>query len=370
MKIFILTDCPSPYQVELFNEIEAHGKCKLAVAYLRSHDPNRQWKSSEIRHESIELNGLSEGLARAREAAIDADLAVFNYYRHPNAEQLIGERAATGRSWCFWGERPGFHRPAWAGRLLRKWKLARLHASPVPIWGIGKFAVDGYREEFGVQRPYFNLPYFSNLDRFSESTQKPRTSAERVFLFSGSLISRKGVDLLAKAFVRLAQEVPKLQLKILGEGQLRASLTQTLRPVSDRVEFAGFKDWHELPGEYACADVLCVPSRYDGWGLVVPEGLASGLPVIATDRMGAALEFVETGRNGWLIPAGDEEALVNAMRDVALMTEVELAEMGHRAKESVSAHSLQNGAARFYQGAEQAVNSWSHAKEQGRKGGS
>ncbi len=72
--------------------------------------------------------------------------------------------------------------------------------------------------------------------------------------------------------------------------------------MSERVEFAGFKDWNELPGEYASADVLCVPSRYDGWGLVVPEGLASGLPVIATDRMGAALEFVETGRNGWLIP--------------------------------------------------------------------
>jgi glycosyltransferase involved in cell wall biosynthesis len=66
------------------------------------------------------------------------------------------------------------------------------------------------------------------------------------------------------------------------------------------------------------ADVLCVPSRYDGWGLVVPEGLASGLPVIATDRMGAALEFVENGRNGWLIPAGDGSA-VNAMREAALM---------------------------------------------------
>ena len=94
--------------------------------------------------------------------------------------------------------------------------------------------------------------------------------------------------------------------RIVGDGELRESLAQTLRPVSERVEFVGFKDWHELPGEYARADVLCVPSRYDGWGLVVPEGLASGLPVIATDRMGAALEFVENGRNGWLIPAGDQ----------------------------------------------------------------
>ncbi len=67
MKVFVLTDCPSPYQVELFNEIEAHGKCELEVAYLRSRDPERQWKSSEIRHASIELDGPQDGMARARE---------------------------------------------------------------------------------------------------------------------------------------------------------------------------------------------------------------------------------------------------------------------------------------------------------------
>ena len=85
-----------------------------------------------------------------------------------------------------------------------------------------------------------------------------------------------------------------------------------LGPVSERVEFTGFKDWDELPELYASADVLCVPSRYDGWGLVVPEGLASGLPVIATDRMGAALEVYSNGVNGWLIPASDESAILRS----------------------------------------------------------
>jgi glycosyltransferase involved in cell wall biosynthesis len=128
--------------------------------------------------------------------------------------------------------------------------------------------------------------------------------------------------------------------------------------VRDRVEFAGFKDWNELPREYASADVLCVPSRYDGWGLVVPEGLASGLPVIGTDRMGAALEFIETGRNGWLIPASDEHALFAAMRDAALMSHADLGEMGNGARESVSTHSLENGAARFVNFAREAIARW------------
>ena len=147
MKVFVLTDCPSPYQVELFNEIESQGDCSLEVAYLRDRDPDRLWKLSEIRHAAIDIAHVS---TRA------ADLVVFNYYRHVDAERLIGERAELRRPWCFWGERPGFHQPAWAGRLLRKWKLSKLHASPVPIWGIGKFAVDEYRREFGSRRAYFN----------------------------------------------------------------------------------------------------------------------------------------------------------------------------------------------------------------------
>jgi glycosyltransferase involved in cell wall biosynthesis len=341
----VLTDCPSPYQVELFNEIEAQGDCELEVGYLRERDPERSWKSPEIRHACVELNGARE-----------ADLMVFNYYRHANAERLIEARAASGGPWCFWGERPGFRKPAWAGRLLRRWKLAKLHASAAPIWGIGKFAIEGYREEFGAERFYFNLPYFSDLERFDVSVRDEKR--ERTFLFSGSLIERKGVDLLAAAFVRLAQEVPQVRLKIVGEGELRDSLARTLQTVSERVEFIGFKDWSELPSEYAAADVLCVPSRYDGWGLVVPEGLASGLPVIGTNRMGAALEFVESGRNGWLISAGDQEALFAAMREAALMPVDELREMGYRARQSVSAHTLRNGATRFVDYAQQVIAQW------------
>lgn len=345
MKVFVLTDSPSPYQVELFNEIETQGDCELKIGYLRSRDPLRQWTPPEVRHDSIDLDRNRHCMQQAREAARDADLVVFNYYFHSHAVELIGERAAGGGPWCFWGERPGFRQPAWAGRLLRRWKLARLHDSPVPIWGIGKFAVDEYRREFGTRRSYFNLPYFSDLGRFERAATV--RGSQRVFLFSGSLIARKGVDLMARAFVQLAAEFPEVRLRIAGDGELRRSLAQMLGPVSERVEFTGFKNWDELPELYASADVLCVPSRYDGWGLVVPEGLASGLPVIATDRMGAALEFVQTGVNGWLIPAGDEMAILQVMREAASLTNAELAQRSQRAGESVKEHSLKHGSERF-----------------------
>jgi glycosyltransferase involved in cell wall biosynthesis len=127
-------------------------------------------------------------------------------------------------------------------------------------------------------------------------------------------------------------------------------------PVRERVEFVGFNDWSALPELYASADVLCVPSRYDGWGLVVPEGLTSGLPVIATDRMGAGLEFVRTGENGWLIPAGDEEAILDAMREAVLLSDSQLGQMGQRAQASVSEHTLAHGVERFVRYAQKSVN--------------
>lgn len=355
MRVFVLTDSPSPYQVEFFNEIESRGGYELQVGYLRRRDPERLWDQQILSHEAIELDSSAVALQRARDATRGADLVVFNYYRHVYAEELIGQRAAQGGPWCFWGERPGLQPPAWAGRLLRKWKLSKLHASAVPIWGIGEFAVDGYRREFGDGRSYFNLPYFSDLERFRPQITRTGAAA-RVFLFSGSLIERKGVDLLARAFVRLARETPDVRLRIAGEGKLRETLARILDPVRERVEFVGFKDWSALPELYASADVLCVPSRYDGWGLVAPEGLASGLPVIATDRTGAGLEFIRTRQNGWLIRAGDEDAILDAMREAVFCADSELAQMGQRAQESVSDHTLAHGVERFVRYAREAVN--------------
>ena len=73
----------------------------LEVGYLRNRDPGRRWQASEIRHEAIALeNG---GVARARESARRADVVVFNYYRHANAELLIEERTCCGWTMVFLG---------------------------------------------------------------------------------------------------------------------------------------------------------------------------------------------------------------------------------------------------------------------------
>jgi glycosyltransferase involved in cell wall biosynthesis len=71
--------------------------------------------------------------------------------------------------------------------------------------------------------------------------------------------------------------------------------------------------------------------------------------------MGAALEFIETGVNGWLVPANDGTAIIDAMREAARLTRDELEQVSQAARASVQQHTLAHGAARFMQFAHEIV---------------
>ena len=180
----------------------------------------------------------------------------------------------------------------------------------------------------------------------------------RRLLFSGALIERKGVDLLARAFRDLVRANDHVQLDIVGDAPLRNTLMRALAPVSGKVTFHGFRQWGDLPDYYAQAHILCVPSRYDGWGLVVPEGLAAGLPVIATDRMGAAIDLVRDGVNGWLAEAGDRASLRLALEKALALSDQDLKQMSAAATDSVANHSLADGVRRFEQAVAGTLIAW------------
>jgi glycosyltransferase involved in cell wall biosynthesis len=144
----------------------------------------------------------------------------------------------------------------------------------------------------------------------------------------------------------------------MGAGDLAESLQSELIKHAGRVEWLGFQPWDRLPEHYAAADLFCMPSRYDGWGLALVEALASGLPSISTTMTGAALELVENGKNGWLIPGEDEQALVNALREASRLSDPELQSMQEAARNSVVNHTLSRGADHFIHCAKEAIKHW------------
>jgi glycosyltransferase involved in cell wall biosynthesis len=137
------------------------------------------------------------------------------------------------------------------------------------------------------------------------------------FLYCGQLVHRKGVDLLVRAFTRLALRHEHVRLRLVGAGELLSELRAGVpEEVRKRVEFTGFLQVNQLPAQFADADVFLLPSRHDGWGVVVNQALAAGLAVVCSDAVGAA-DLVTPGENGVVVPAGDEGALFRALDEIA-----------------------------------------------------
>ena len=81
-----------------------------------------------------------------------------------------------------------------------------------------------------------------------------------------------------------------------------------------RIRYEGFQAPDALPHFFSQADVFVLPSRYDGWGVVVNQALGAGLPIIASDQVGAARDLVRENENGFRFPAGNTSALGETMR--------------------------------------------------------
>lgn len=121
----------------------------------------------------------------------------------------------------------------------------------------------------------------------------------------------KNHALLLRSFARMASSQARLMLVGNGEGEhaLRAQAQQL--GIADKVIFAGF---HSDPTPfYASADLFVLSSNYEGFGNVIVEALACGLPVVSTDCPSGPAEILNNGLFGKLVPVGDEAALAEAM---------------------------------------------------------
>ncbi len=136
----------------------------------------------------------------------------------------------------------------------------------------------------------------------------PAQRSHQEILYVGQLIPRKRVDLLLQAFSQL--DVPSVRLRIIGQGAEAQNLQQLASQlgVTGRVGFSPGLPNAETVAAMAAADVLVLPSRFDGWGAVVNEALMVGTPVICSDRCGAS-DVIENGRNGFVFEAGNASAL-------------------------------------------------------------
>lgn len=186
-----------------------------------------------------------------------------------------------------------------------------------------------------VDNDYFR----EETDRARENPEERRNLGlpENFFLYVGRFVSMKNLHVLLRAFQKYRDRNGPWSLVLVGTGEEEPHLRQVAEAQDTRaVYFAGLKQLSELVKYYAFARCFVLPSISEPWGLVVNEAMASGLPVLVSNRCGCALDLVEEGANGFLFDPEDTDEIASVMARIS-SGRLDLVKIGERSRERIAA---------------------------------
>jgi glycosyltransferase involved in cell wall biosynthesis len=139
---------------------------------------------------------------------------------------------------------------------------------------------------------------------------------DNLILFAGKFEPVKNVELLLSAFISLKKQNAHLLLVGNGvdEDQLKSHAGNSA--VAGNIHFLDFKNQSYMPVLYQAADLFCLPSKSETWGLSINEAMACGKAILASDRVGCAVDLVKNARNGAIFKAGDRNDLTQKLRQL------------------------------------------------------
>lgn len=156
-----------------------------------------------------------------------------------------------------------------------------------------------------------------------------------LLLYSSKMSAGKRPLDLLRAYEAIGSVRSRIALAFVGTGVEEATLRAYVRTHSlDNVHFLGFHNQSELGRLYAMADVFVLPAENEAWGLVINEAMAAGLPIVASEEIGAVPDLVHHGHNGLLFPAGDVAALTACLKQLVDDPDLRL-RMGRRSREII-----------------------------------
>jgi len=334
MKVLFLTNIPSPYRIDFFNELGK--RCDLTVWFEARSESNRVWEIDGLgRHFQYRfLKGRTFGLDKHLNPSIlralraePFDVYILGCYSSPT-EMIAIHWLKLHRKPFILNSDGGF-----AGQgenpLLRKLKTYLIASAG--LWLSSGRQCTQYLLHYGaVEHRICEYPLSSTI--MSDRELQPLSGGERtllkmgerlpgvVLLAVGQFIARKGFDVLLRAFARMQREAPytTCSLLLIGGGPDQPLYERIVREEGIRnVTIKGFMQREALLPYWKIADMFVLPTRYDVWGLVLNEAAAFGLPIVTTDKAGAAGDLVRDGENGFLVKPEDEQALARSCSQLA-----------------------------------------------------
>lgn len=350
-----LSNAPSGDQIDLLTAFAARPEVDLRVIYCSDKSLKGEWDVQSPNGRGILLNGsklpapngglLLNADIVPRLMRSDYDLLVVGGYSHLTMQIAMIVRALQKKPWVLFAERPGMNPRKYWHNSARKVAMGLVRSAD-GIIATGRLAQEAYSAHFGSPDRIFSMPYLINHDEFMRVRREGGPPAGPVrFMTCSELIHRKGIDLVISAFQRAARLTPDISLAIVGDGaernRLEASIDEAYR---DRIIFRGSVLFSERAKVFAEADVFIHSARHEGWGIVIQEAMAAGMPVIASKQTAAAYELIDPGANGFLFDAEDEETLATRINWFANHRD-EISDFGRSARAAVAHLTPEWGAA-------------------------
>ncbi|MGD9698661.1 glycosyltransferase family 4 protein [Acinetobacter sp.] len=316
MNLIVWMNQPSHHQAQFFDELNS--KCERFQVFYYDKIPSARSEMGWDKDFQLESY---EKYIDPKEFKINLDelknyIHILPGYGHPLLLKLRNEFSKNGIKWIHWSENAT---PGW------KWYLSSyrkfIHAHYINNFALGALAIGEHAKndfiKWGVKSKKIEiLPYsFNSLISKDPDAEIVKFKAGRkAFLCIGVLYPRKGIDLLIKAFAQSYKDHPEWCLVLIGnekEGYNYRKLVSDLG-IESQVLFRGVIPAQNISSAYYACEIFVLPSRYDGWGMVVNEAIYCGLPVIVSDAVGASPHLV-TPKNGFVFHSNSLLDLVACM---------------------------------------------------------
>lgn len=334
MKILWLTNVPSPYRTDFFNELGLYVELTVLFEKETSSERDKSWEINNFKHfYGIFLKGTASDVDKA------ICFSVITYLKSKRYDYIIVTNAATptgmiGIEYMKLHKIPyllegdgGFKKN---GKGLKEKYKKHLLKGAIGYFSTSKSHDEYYRMYGADESAIHRYPFTSvrekeiinelpSLDKKNQMKEELGLTHRYLVLSIGQFIHRKGFDVLIKASRLLGDDT---LVCIIGGKETKEYSAIIKEYNITNVIFKEFQVKEQLEKYFLAADVFVLPTREDIWGLVINEAMSYGLPIITTDKCVAGLELIKDYDNGFLIPSEDESILVDRIKEILIDNEL------------------------------------------------
>jgi len=328
--ICIWMNMPSHHQSGFFDALYRNPAIDLKVRYYDLVNSEREklgWQTSFILKDYEAYIGDNWRDELYSSATPRERIHIIPGIRAPILAEILNEIIKHNIKWVHWSERSGIN---FANKMRFNYLLIetlfpfflylknyKKYAKLINQYAYGAFAqgilakTDFIR--WGIHHQKIEYLFYSIKQE--TSSFEPSFSDKISFCYIGELSLRKGTDLLITSFQRL-KEAKNYELLLvgndLGNGKYQKLANQL--KIADRIRFVNTVPVSDVPKYIYNSAIFVLPSRFDGWGVVLNEAASFSKPLISTDQCGAAFHLIKNGENGFRVKSSSVSELSKAMQ--------------------------------------------------------